>query len=151
MPTGGHPVRHPRDRGQSLVEFALVIPVFLLILFAILDFGFLLFSRITLVNATREGAHAAVTQVDNGPGIPAIVSSAIQANAGGLVWNNVSVATTCVDGTPTNGVTCNFVTPDSVAPGDSVLVHSTYTYYSFFTRFFGTSVNFDASVRMVME
>ena len=52
--------RGSRTRGQSLVEFAVVLPVFLLILSGILDFGFLLYSRMTVISATREGARVAV-------------------------------------------------------------------------------------------
>jgi hypothetical protein len=43
-------------RGQALVEFALVAPVFFLLLFAVIEGGrFILFYE-TLANATREGA-----------------------------------------------------------------------------------------------
>jgi Flp pilus assembly protein TadG len=44
------------ERGQSLVEFALVAPVFLLILFAIVDFGMGFHSWISVTNSAREGA-----------------------------------------------------------------------------------------------
>jgi Flp pilus assembly protein TadG len=51
-----------RNRAQSLVEFAVVVPVFLLLMFALVDFSRLLFTYISLSNATRELARtAAVT------------------------------------------------------------------------------------------
>jgi Flp pilus assembly protein TadG len=51
--------RHP---AQSLIEFALVVPLFLLLLFALVDFSRLLFTYVSLSNATREMARtAAVT------------------------------------------------------------------------------------------
>jgi Flp pilus assembly protein TadG len=138
-------------RGQSLVEFALVIPVFLVILFGILDFGFLLYSRITLSSGTREGAHAAVTQIDNPLGIPAIVRSTVQANATGLTWADVVVTPTCIaaSGHPA----CDFGTGGNADPqsGDSVQVTSTYVYHSFFARFFGATVSVDATATMVIE
>ena len=43
-------------RGQSLVEFALILPVFLLLFAATLDLGRLFLSQISLTNAAREGA-----------------------------------------------------------------------------------------------
>ena len=52
--------RRRRTRGQALVEFALVLPVFLLLLCGVLDFGFMLFNQMTLGSAAREGARAAV-------------------------------------------------------------------------------------------
>jgi PKD repeat protein len=55
---------HLRNRtlGQSLVEFALVLPVFLLFFAAALDLGRVFYANITLNNAAREGAfQAAIT------------------------------------------------------------------------------------------
>ncbi len=55
---------HHRNRtlGQSLVEFALVLPVFLLFFAAALDLGRVFYANITLNNAAREGAfQAAIT------------------------------------------------------------------------------------------
>ncbi len=43
-------------RGQALVEFALVIPVFLFILLGIVEFGFAFAHHMTMEYATREGA-----------------------------------------------------------------------------------------------
>lgn len=148
---GNQRSRRRRSRGQSLVEFALVIPMFLLILFAILDFGFLLYSRITLINAVREGARAAVTQIDNPQGIPPIVKSQVQANATALVWSNVTVVVTCSNaaGNPA----CDFASGGAAdpKPGDSVNVAANYQYQSFFARFVGATVNLGTTVRMVLE
>lgn len=47
------------EKGQSLVEFALVIPLLLLILMAIIEFGFLFNSYLVISNASREGARLA--------------------------------------------------------------------------------------------
>ena len=48
--------RRPRSRGQSLVEFALVIPIFLLLLFGLIDGGRLVYQHSVLSQAAREGA-----------------------------------------------------------------------------------------------
>jgi Flp pilus assembly protein TadG len=45
-----------RQRGQGLVEFALFVPLFLVLLLAMLDFGFALYTNLTLEYASREGA-----------------------------------------------------------------------------------------------
>ena len=45
-----------RPRGQTLVEFALVLPVFLLLLFAVIDGGRYVFLSSAMSNAAREGA-----------------------------------------------------------------------------------------------
>ncbi len=53
-PTGGPGTR--RSSGQGLVEFSIVIPVFLVLLLAMLEFGLAFSDRLTIGNATREGA-----------------------------------------------------------------------------------------------
>ena len=45
-----------KNKGQSLMEFALVIPVLCMIFMGIFDFGWILHRQITLDNATRAGA-----------------------------------------------------------------------------------------------
>ena len=53
-------VRRRDARGQGLVEFALVIPIFLLVLVAVFDLGRAVFAYNTLTNAAREGARIAI-------------------------------------------------------------------------------------------
>jgi len=48
------------ERGAELIEFALVLPLLLLVLLGIIDFGFLFQRYEVLSNATREGARMAV-------------------------------------------------------------------------------------------
>jgi Flp pilus assembly protein TadG len=48
----------PRSRAQSLVEFAIVVPLFLLLLLGLIDFGRLLFSYTSLANGARELARS---------------------------------------------------------------------------------------------
>ena len=45
-----------RSRGQAAVEFALILPVFMLLLLLAVDFGRLFFTYIQLNNTAREGA-----------------------------------------------------------------------------------------------
>jgi Flp pilus assembly protein TadG len=52
-------VTRRRDRGQSLLEFALVMPVFLLLMVALIDFSRMLFTYVSLSNGTREFARVA--------------------------------------------------------------------------------------------
>ena len=53
--------RKNSDRGQSLVEFAIVSIVLLLILFLIIEVGRVMWAWITVQNAAREGARYAIT------------------------------------------------------------------------------------------
>ncbi|RZT42926.1 TadE/TadG family type IV pilus assembly protein [Cupriavidus agavae] len=50
-----------RHRGASAVEFALVAPIFFLLLFSIVDFGAMMWANLTMQHAVREAARYAVT------------------------------------------------------------------------------------------
>ena len=54
-----------RIRGQSLVEFALVLPIFLLLLIGIAEFGRAWMTRNILTGASREAVRIAAVQQGN--------------------------------------------------------------------------------------
>jgi Flp pilus assembly protein TadG len=54
------PRRRPLERSQALIEFALISPVLLLLLFGIIDVGRAVFYYDTIAHAAREGARTAV-------------------------------------------------------------------------------------------
>jgi Flp pilus assembly protein TadG len=59
-------VQHIRSqRGQSLVEFALVLPVFVVVFFGIMEFGRLWEISNVLTSAAREGARVAAVSEPN--------------------------------------------------------------------------------------
>lgn len=49
-----------KRRGAAVVEFALVAPLFILLVFGMIEFGRMVMVQQVLVNATREGARQAV-------------------------------------------------------------------------------------------
>jgi Flp pilus assembly protein TadG len=49
-----------RTRGQALVEFALVLPIFILVLFGILDFGRAIYAYNTISNASRQAVRVGI-------------------------------------------------------------------------------------------
>lgn len=51
-----------RKRGAAIVEFAVVLPLLLILLFGIIEFGWVFMVRQTLTNAAREGVRVAVLQ-----------------------------------------------------------------------------------------
>ena len=61
---------HAGQRGQGMVEFAIIVPVFLLMLMGMLEFGFVFTHNLSLEYATREGARAGATLSD-GNGVTA--------------------------------------------------------------------------------
>jgi Flp pilus assembly protein TadG len=136
--------RRRGSRGQALVEFVLVIPVLLLVLCGILDFGFALFSRMTVINAAREGAHAGMLEANHTLiETDAATSAQAQAASGGLALPAPTV--TCVHGGAALG-SCS-----SAVAGDSVLVVATFPYRTFFPLLFGATFDLSSSVQMVIE
>jgi len=85
--------RKPRDRGSAAVEFALVVPVLLLIVFGIIDFGRMLNAQITLTGAAREGVRLAALGYPN-----AVVQARVAAAAPDLSGVTVTVAASCPPG-----------------------------------------------------
>src|SRR3954467_9801682 len=51
-----------RTRAQSMVEFALVLPILLLLVVGIIEMGYALFVYVEVQNAAREGARAAAVR-----------------------------------------------------------------------------------------
>jgi len=47
-------------RGASAVEFAIVLPVLLMLIFGIAEFGILMYDKAVITNASREGARAGI-------------------------------------------------------------------------------------------
>ena len=53
--------------GQAMVEMALVLPILVVLVGGILDFGWLFYNKIALNNAAREGARYAVIHYTTSP------------------------------------------------------------------------------------
>jgi Flp pilus assembly protein TadG len=76
----GHPERRRRrGRGQALVEFALVIPIFLTIVVAICEFSFLFTSYLSITYASRDAVQLAA-ELGNTPGVDCAVIQRITAD-----------------------------------------------------------------------
>ncbi len=99
--------RRGRDSGAAAVEFALILPIVLLVIFGIIDFGRMLNAQITLTEAAREAARA---------------TALIDAAAGQARFDRVAESTVG-DLTPTI-IACP-ATPDA---DDDAVVDVTYTF-----------------------
>jgi Flp pilus assembly protein TadG len=52
-------VEFKKNRGQAMVEFALVLPILLLLLFGMIEFGRVFHEYLVVTHAAREGARVA--------------------------------------------------------------------------------------------
>jgi Flp pilus assembly protein TadG len=66
-------MRRRGQRGQELVEYALALPIFLLLLMSILDLGRAVYFYSALHNSVREGARYGIIYPDDSAGIEAVV------------------------------------------------------------------------------
>ena len=99
------------EKGQALVEFALLVPIFLILLFAIVDFGMGFHSWITVTNSAREGAR-----------LGAVAGTEQQ------IIDRVYGTATLINEDTNMTVTVTNAADDGGDPGESVVVQVDYDY-----------------------
>jgi Flp pilus assembly protein TadG len=101
------------ERGQTVTEFALVLPVLALILFAVIQFGIVFNNYETLTDAARAGARkAAVGRQFADPAGTAV--AAVRASAKDLKQSDLSITVTST-WQPTADVTVKATYPYKVS------------------------------------
>lgn len=78
-------------KGQTLIETALLLPIFILILAGILDFGWILGNQLMVSNGSRDGARYAIVNSDASD-LESLVSTRVHANPGLSSTTDVSVS-----------------------------------------------------------
>jgi Flp pilus assembly protein TadG len=102
------------EQGQTMTEFALVLPVLALLLFGVMQFGILFNNYVTLTDGVRAGARkAAVSRQASDPKGEAI--AAVKKSAASLNWSAPGATVTVTPNTPW-------------AHGGEVTVHAEYPY-----------------------
>jgi Flp pilus assembly protein TadG len=116
------------DSGQTLVEFAISLPILLLLVLGTLDYGYLVSTRVTLQDAVRQGGRYAITGecITGSDGTcsqtryNSILQTVENASLGRL--NSSQISITCQD----EGGGC----PNGAGgPGDIVTITVTYPYH----------------------
>jgi Flp pilus assembly protein TadG len=130
--TSSSQARRRRSRGQALAEFALVAPIFFLVLFAVIEAGRFMFYYETLNNATREGARYAIVHGVNsfdctGPPAPGAASACDPSGAD--VKQRVRDSAFGVFGTAMT-ITPTWHDPADNGRGSTITVTAEYTYTS---------------------
>lgn len=75
-----------KKRGQALVEFALVLPVLLILTMLIIQYGIIFYTTIGLTNLSREGARYAATSPTSDSSIKQRMHDVIPPN---LNWDDI--------------------------------------------------------------
>ena len=143
-------VTRPAGGGQSLVEFALVLPVFLLLLSGMIDFGSGLYANQTIINAAREGARVGVTTLTSSNDNPAPVTARVKALATSLDLSKLTVTVTCL--LPAGSACPNNASGyPAWASADSVVVKVDYGYKMIWPIALGTTFPLSTTVQMRIE
>lgn len=100
-------MKRKNEKGQSLVEFALVVPLVILILMAIIEFGFMFNAYITISNASREGARLGALGSNDTAVVTRVVDTSVALDPGKI---NVTI------------------TPANRSRGDMIRVQVNYDY-----------------------
>ncbi|HEX3032057.1 MAG TPA: TadE family protein [Bacillota bacterium] len=66
-----------QERGQAMVEMALIAPILMLLLFGTIEFGRIFNSYLEVTNAAREGARAGVVGATDSSIVTAVKNSAV--------------------------------------------------------------------------
>jgi Flp pilus assembly protein TadG len=98
------------ENGQALVEFAIILPILLLLIMGIFEFGMLLNSYLTIQNAAREGARLGIVG-----GTDVEIDSLINSISPTLTPSDLTVSVTPVE-----------ISRNS---GDTLTVNVTYNYH----------------------
>lgn len=97
---------HRNEAGAAAVEMALVLPILILLVFGIVEFGMAYNAKNTLTHAAREGARAfAIADPDLAPAdVEAAVRDTVEEAMGGLTIANpatdIDIDAPCTPGSP---------------------------------------------------
>jgi hypothetical protein len=115
-----------QQRGAIAVEMVLILPVLLLLVLGIVNFGYLFGQKLALNQAVREGARMAVVPgTNNGADVntTAKIQSKVQGGTGGLIPGTVNVVVKKEGG----GVVTQGCKSTGIKVGDQLRVEATYT------------------------
>lgn len=135
--------RRPRSRGQALTEFALVIPLFLLLVAGMIDFGLGLNASITVTNAAREGARLGAVKP---------ITASITTQVTSMTSNLPGGVTTTASCTHAAGGACTLdTTATKPVSGDKVIVTVDYDYHMIWPLAFGNTIHLRETAQFRIE
>ena len=109
-------VERKNQSGASAVEFAIVLPILVLLVFGIIEFSVALYDKAMITNASREGARAGIVFK-----VPSVTDEEITEVVNTYLGNSLITF-----GGPATATTT--VTRNGPNPGDELKVTVNYTY-----------------------
>jgi Flp pilus assembly protein TadG len=102
------------DRGAAAVEFALILPVFLAVVFGTMEYGWIFYQQFNLASSVRDGLRQGVTTSQGGSPDPK--STAVQIAKNDLKALGISPATVTLTATYTGAYPTKTMTLTAVMP-----------------------------------
>ena len=96
--------RGRRERGQSLVELALITPVFLILALGVIDYGRVYFAYVSVTNGARTGADYASASTAQAADLDGITAAALTETSELLDTSVDNPDVTVATGTDGNGI-----------------------------------------------
>jgi hypothetical protein len=136
-----------KERAQTMVEFALVFPVVLLITYGIIEFGRMVFIYASVTSAAREGARFGAASGIDGNGIIQFadcqaIKDAVRRTAILITIPDNQINISYDDGSNSKGLcppSMDFHDPNYIRLGDRIIVIVTAHYEPIMGRFLGIS------------
>ena len=120
-PRRRYPLRRG-EKGQAAIEFLLVLPIFIIFFFLVVDLGMLMYNYVSISNAVREGTRYGAINCGDGSCTKDEVKTRVIQRSGGLL----------ADPLDRPDVRVEWVDNDGVLPyysrGDSVVVKVNHPY-----------------------
>ena len=139
---GGNKTYHSRELGQELVEFALVLPLLLIVLIGVLDLGRVFHANITIANASRAGARYATSfGFDVTGGVLTLQTDEIkdkvdfEAQNSGITLDRNLITINC---------------PGACAHGGTLEVNATHDFQFLFNSFIGSGITLSHTTEMLI-
>lgn len=136
------------ERGAELVEFALVLPLLLLLCLGVIEFGRAYYTYNLLTKAVRDGARFAASSQVSSTGV--LTNAALTSTKNVVVFGNTAgTGTRKIGDLQTNQV---FVDQQVLNPGDPTVQYTTvrvaYPYAPLFKLVMPSTITFAPSVKM---
>ena len=111
--------------GVAAIEFALLAPLLILLLIAIIEIGLASYQAMEVQNAAEAGALYAVRHGFDQEGIETAIDNAT--NLSGLISDPEPTSFCgCPEMDGVNAIGCDFVCPSGDAPGEYVKIHTSF-------------------------
>jgi Flp pilus assembly protein TadG len=124
-PTDESPATRWHERGAALVEFAIVLPILLTLVFGIIEYGRAYEVKVQLTGGVREGARALALGKTSGQATQAVKDAAPGINLAGASFTNTACPAGGADGNATVKISYSLPSLTPLIPSGSINLTAT--------------------------